>query len=167
MAKKDNIMSKQILLTQGQFTIVDDEDFDWLNQWKWYVHNKKHTNYAARTEYSNGKSTKIYMHRIILGVQGYNLTDHVNRNGLDNRLCNLRICTPKQNCMNRRPTGKTSKRKGVYYNSQKQKWIAQICYKRKRISTYIGSYITEKAAAKAYNAKALELFGEFAYCNII
>ena len=161
---------KYIPLTQGQFAIVDDNMFDYLNQWKWYVHNKKHTNYAARTEYFNGKKTKIYMHREILRVQGvqeHNLTDHSNRNGLDNRLCNLRICTPKQNCMNRRPTGDTSKYKGVYYNSQKQKWVAQICYKKKRVSTHIGSYMTEIEAAKAYDTKALEMFGEYANCNFI
>ena len=152
-------------LSQEKVALVDDDMWDWLNQWKWCANKHKQTFYAQRNEYSKGKCRIIYMHREILNVKKGDLTDHINRNGLDNRKCNLRLCTNSQNSQNRRPyKGKSSIYKGVYYDKQKQKWAAQIC--RKRIGClYLGAYFIEIEAAKAYDAKALELFGEFAYTN--
>ena len=75
---------KKIKLTQGKYAIVDDEDFAYLNQWRWYYHN----NYAVHT---NKNKSRIYMHRFILNTPKKMFSDHINGNGLDNRRSNLRI----------------------------------------------------------------------------
>ena len=86
-------MSKEIPLTQGKVAIVDDTDFDWLNQWKWYVLNKRPRYYAARSVGPRGKQTRIYMHRFILDPVSGMEPDHINGNGLDNRRANIVACT--------------------------------------------------------------------------
>lgn len=90
-------MSKRIPLTQGQFAIVDDADYEWLNQWHWHAVNFRGAYYAARTPRKNEgiMPTMVYMHRLIAGT-GLNLrTHHFNKDGLDNRRSNLHVCTRK------------------------------------------------------------------------
>lgn len=94
---------KEIPLTQGRVTIVDDEDYEWLIQWKWHAQKGRHTFYAQRKiTLSDGRQSSISMHRQILGLgfddprQG----DHINHNGLDNRWANLRIVTQQENQWN-------------------------------------------------------------------
>lgn len=93
--------------------------------------------------------------------------DHRNRNSLDNRRSNLRICTIQLNNANRRKQSKpcTSQFKGVYFNKQYSRWMARIKYWKKYI--FLGRFDEEKDAARAYNKKAKELFGEFACLNKI
>lgn len=163
---KDKTM-KHIPLTQGKFTIVDDEDFEWLNKYKWCAHFESNMCYAYTNIRINGKHRILKMHRMIVGARHGELTDHRNTNGLDNRSENLRICTKAQNSMNR-PKQKgnyTSKYKGVSWSKIMSKWLSSICFNRKFIK--IDYYEDEIEAAKAYNKKALELFGEFAYLNVI
>jgi len=101
------------------------------------------------------------MHNLIMGTK---LVDHKNGNGLDNQKNNLRNCTNQQNHMNRRPKKNcTSKFKGVCRFKKDLKWTAVIKFNRKQI--YIGIFGNEEDAAKAYDKKAKELFGEFAYLN--
>lgn len=89
-----------------------------------------------------------------------NKVDHENRNRLDDRWTNLRHCTQSQNLIN---TGlfahNSSGFKGVHFHPQSGKWRAKITYNQKGIS--LGLHSTKEQAAKAYHAKALELFGEF------
>ena len=124
-----------IKLTQGKETIVDDEDFEYLSQWKWYFSH----GYAIRTKYlgiinRKQKAERVYMHRIINDTSNGFDTDHINRNRLDNRPENLRTITHHQNCMN---TGlsknNTSGYKGVIYNKRKRKWQAYIRFNYKSI----------------------------------
>ena len=153
-------MTKKISLSNGENTLVDDEDYDFLMQWKW-----RNTKGYAKTYYSKiGKD--IPMHRLVANTPIGMLTDHVNGNKLDNRKCNLRICTPAQNCWNakRKMNGKNIY-KGIRKNKGEKKWLAAITKNGKYI--HIGSFTTEIEAAKAYNKKAKELFGEFAKLNII
>lgn len=90
---------KQIPLTKGRFAIVDDEDFEELNRYKWY---SDHKGYAARNSpYVNGKRHVIWMHRVIAGTPAGMETDHINGIKNDNRRSNLRIATTVQNAMNR------------------------------------------------------------------
>ena len=104
------------------------------------------------------------MHREILDVPAGMICDHKNHNGLDNRRCNLRICTPAQNQYNRRlQTGGTSLYKGVYWHKENRKWRAQICHGGLHI--HIGYYDYEADAAIAYDDMAIDLFGEFACLN--
>ena len=105
------------------------------------------------------------MHKEILKPPSGFETDHINHNGLDNRKDNLRICTTSQNHYNQiiRSESKTSKFKGVSRHKASRKWIAQIGYGRRMI--YLGCFDSESEAARAYNQKARELFGEFANLN--
>jgi len=157
---------KQIPLTQGQFALVDDEDFEELKKHKWYAYKSKYTFYAGRKlRLGVNKRQIIVMHRQILGLEDPKMQgDHIDWNGLNNQRHNLRIATNSQNVRNVRPNKNTSsKYKGVNWEKRDNVWRAQIqCDKRK---IYIGSYKDEIEAAKAYDKKAKELFGEFAYLN--
>jgi hypothetical protein len=160
---------KIIELTQGQITIVDDENYEYLMQWKWYawfsVCSKSF--YAARMTVLNGKRAVIYMHRLIMKVTDRKIqVDHKNHITLNNQQSNLRIATASQNASNSRAkkNGK-SKYLGVCWHTQNNKWQAAIVKDRK--SEYIGLFKNEIDAAKAYNAKALELHGEFANLNTL
>lgn len=154
---------KRIPLTKGFGAIIDDEDLELVNKWKWcYAHG-----YAVRSGgyQSDGRKKRlIYMHRVIAGCMLYQKADHVNRNRLDNRRSNLRICTQAQNLANQgaRP-GNSSGYKGVSWDKLAGKWKAQICknYKRK----YLGNFVLLEDAVKAYNDAAKEHFGEFAHLN--
>lgn len=152
---------KKIPLTHGKFAIVDDEDYEWLNQYKWCAVKIRNTYYAMRAE----KGEHIAMHREILGlVKGDGKqTDHRNHNGLDNWRCNMRVCTHSQNQHNQRKQNGTSKYKGVSWYKRDKKWRVCIQINERRIC--IGYFDNEIDAAKAYDTKAKELFGEFAYCN--
>lgn len=151
---------KLIALTQGKYAIVDDEDFEWLNQWKWCADNHQFTFYAVRTS----EKTKIYMHSFIIKAKdGYEI-DHRNNNGLDNQRHNLRVCTHIQNCHNGTShKDSTSNYKGVSWYKNYQNWNAKICHNYKIKN--LGYYESEIEAAKAYDEKAKELFGEFAKLN--
>lgn len=151
------------LRTQGKFAIVDDEDYEWLMQYKWYAQENKYTWYACRYITIAGKSKSILMHREIMQVPKGLLTDHKNHKGYDNRRCNLRICSRIQNQWNRAIQKSLSKYKGVYKDTTRLKWQCQIRCKGKRY--YLGAFDSEIKAARIYDKKALELFGEFANTN--
>ncbi len=157
---------KRIPLTQGKYAIVDDEDFEGLSKYKWYALKGHKTYYAVRGVHRNKKRKMIFMHREILGLQPNDgtATDHINHNGLDNRRCKIRICTHAQNTHNRLPYKMfTSKYKGVSWDRTTKKWRAKIMFNYKNI--HLGFFEDEIEAAKAYDKKAKELFGEFAYMN--
>ncbi len=148
---------KLIALTQGQFAQVDDEDYEKLNLYKWYAHKDYNTFYAMRKD----KKKSVYMHCEILNSKGI---DHTDGNGLNNQKSNLRICTIAQNGYNQRKQSDcSSKYKGVYWNKRLNKWQTQITFNGKRM--YLGLFIDETEAGKAYDVKAIELFGAFAGLN--
>lgn len=152
---------KRIKLSQGKYALVDNEDFEKVNQHKW---NYTSTKYASRNKkiYEN-KYEQEYMHRFILNASKEFKIDHINHNGLDNRKCNLRICTVSENSMNQRAHGGKSKYKGIYWDKKYNKWRALIGLNGKQI--HIGRYTNEITAALAYDVKAIELYGKFAYLN--
>lgn len=151
---------KLIPLTQGQFAIVDDEDFAWLSQWKWFARKVRNTFYAARSVRENGKKRFIHMHRLVNNTPDGLLTDHKNGDGLDNRRENLRDATLSQNAGNvgPRPQGTTSV-KGIYFDKARGQWAADIQYEKKR--TRLGRFQTQAAAMAAYDTAAKRLFGQF------
>ncbi|MFA5783567.1 MAG: AP2 domain-containing protein [Phycisphaerae bacterium] len=152
----------RIALTQGYFAIVDADDYEQLNKYKWHVRVDRTPTSRGYAYRSEGK-TKIAMHRQILNAPQQLYCDHINHDGLDNRRANLRLCTPQQNACNRKPLERTSKYKGVYRSRGNKKWRAEIRNNGRKI--HIGYYYYEKDAAIAYDDWAIELFGEFAYLN--
>lgn len=119
--------------------------------------------YHPQRKWKVKQNKTVYMHREIMGTPKGMDTDHIDRNGLDNRKCNLRICTRSQNNHNRQPrTDCDSRYKGVA--KQRKRWMAHIQYNGRSI--FLGEYDTEIEAAKAYDKKAKEFFGEFARPNI-
>ena len=160
---------KEIQLTQGKVAIVDDEMFEFLNQWKWFASNKNGKFYVVRNiTVSKNKQNSIFMHRFIMKPEKGFVIDHLDGNGLNNQKNNLRICTFGQNGMNR---GSQSNNKcgfkGVHFfkNTTNKNWIAKICYNRKII--HLGTFIDPIEAARAYNDAALKYHGEFAKLNKI
>jgi len=148
---------KELRLAKGIVALVDDEDFDFLNQWKWHYSGAGKRKYVRRRH--------ILMHRLILS--GAKLVDHKNGNTLDNTRNNLRDVTPSQNARNKRPCG-VSKYMGVTLRKSKNgnKWRASIVIDKKRI--HIGVYENELDAARAYDEGA-KMYGvsEFARLNNI
>ena len=162
---------KLIKLTQNQFCLVDNKDYVYLKNYNWQAskHHLKNTViwYASRFITIGKKRKCILMHRQILNINNSKIkTDHKNSNGLDNRRKNLRIATQSQNSQNRRKRiNCTSKFKGVYWRPMYKKWRAQIKLNGKLI--FLGDFIDERNAAKAYNNAAIKYFGEFASINKI
>lgn len=150
---------KKIELSQGYFALVDDEDFEILSKYKWYLLKAKHTNYATRVEYKDGFKKRFSMHTMI---SGYKITDHINHNGLDNRKENLRDCTKRQNNCNRVKNKRSfSSYKGV--SKRYNMFISLIRIKGKL--KYLGQFETEIEAAKVYDSAANYYFGQFACLN--
>jgi len=90
---------ERIPLTQGQVAIIDDVDYGWIMLHKWYVQKSPRTCYAKRTRTQKDPpgSTVIWMHRVIMHCPaGYDI-DHIDHNGLNNQIANLRICTRREN----------------------------------------------------------------------
>lgn len=132
---------------------------------KWHVINGKTNSYAVSTG-KRPEQKKFYMHRVIMGVENNNGVDvdHINGNSLDNRRCNLRVCTRSQNTMNKRKhKDGIQKYKGITFRKDNQKYQAQIMLNGKRIT--IGCFDTDIEAAKAYDNFARRYFGEFAKTN--
>ena len=152
---------KQIPLTQGKRTTVDDEDYSKLSKHKWCVSQSYCGDLTAIRRKGN---VIIRMHRVIMNASRGMDIDHINHDTLDNRRCNLRICTRSQNQQNQLPLrGKTSRYKGVCFYKRDGKWQAYIKLNGKRY--HLGYFNNEVDAAKAYDVKAKEFFGEFAYSN--
>lgn len=151
---------RKVKLTHGYAALVDNKDYQRVisvgtGTW-WPVRNRT-TVYA----YTKIKGKDVPMHTFILGGKA----DHRDHNGLNNQRHNLRLATQSQNLMNMsKTTSKTSSRyKGVCWHKKAKKWVASI--KLEQRSIYIGLFSTQIVAARAYDKKAKELFGEFANTN--
>lgn len=156
---------KTINLSQGKVAWVDDADYEWLNQWKWYTYKGKYTYYVARHTSRKDKPRKlILMHRFILNTPKGMDVDHRNHNGLDNQRHNIRTCTRRQNLCNKTPSSKSGFL-GVRYVPVNNNYSATINVNKRRI--FLGVFKTDTEAAIAYN-KAAKIHHEgFANFNII
>jgi hypothetical protein len=140
---------------------VDDEDYDYINQWKWF---RDSVGYATRCFCTDGKHKQVRMHKFITGTDSKTIIDHANGDALDNRRCNLRECSQRENLQNRKPKHNGhSKYKGVSYHMNTKKWYSKITVFGDVIKLYYGD--SEIDAAKAYDMAAIEHFGEFAKTN--
>ena len=157
---------KEIQLTQGKVTRVDDADFAILNQHKWSADRHKHTFYAVCAIRENGKRKTLRMHCAILGQSK---VDHEDGDGLNNQRYNLRQSTQRQNVFNRAKQATSSgvvtasKYKGV--SAYKGGGKVSIGLDGKQIHIGVFKPDEEVSAAKAYDKMALQLFGEFARLN--
>jgi hypothetical protein len=143
----------------GKFILVDDEDYAWLSQYRWYW-SESRTGFHIHTQIE-GRRQEI--HRLILPTEAQTV-DHRNRNRLDNRRCNLRPATFSQNQANRdRLRNNTSGYKGVHWLKAIQRYQTRIKYCRKL--RYLGVFDCIREAARNYDVFALLLFGEFAVLN--
>ncbi len=160
---------KEIQLTQGKVALVDDDDFDFLSQWKWHLMKVKTITYAVRSkkDYSTGHEKVWFMHREILGLKTYKenpvVVDHKDRNGLNNQKNNLRLATSSDNNANSYKNRGKSTYKGVSKIGSRGYWVAQLV--RDGIKHFLGGYAEEKEAAIAYDNAARKYFGEFAHLN--
>ena len=144
-------MHRRIMLTQGKYALVDQEDYDYLSHFNWCYNKgtKNKSGYALRATRTKGKYKRIYMHRVIVQALPGEVVDHINHDTLDNRRENLRIGSQKLNLLNRYPnTSGTSPYKGVSFFKGSTQWVA--VFKR----NHLGYYDTEVEAALAYNAAA-------------
>lgn len=136
----------KIELGNGNYTLVDDEDYDYLNRWKWY---ESWNHYVVRGEYNGGNYKTIRMHRVIMNTPKGLVTDHINRDTLDNRRSNLRICNKSINGLNRGPQkNNTTGFKGVTFEKQTRKYVARISINRLNVT--LGRFKTPEEASKAY-----------------
>lgn len=155
---------KAIPLTQGEVALVDDKDYELLNQWKWTLRRCGRTKYAYRMDYTGGQRKYTAMHRVIMNPPAGMVIDHIDGNGLDNRRANLRICTHNQNLWNRHSKKPTlSKYWGVVF--VKGRWRASICVDGKR--KYLGWFDCEEDAAIAYNQAVQKYRDQYASRNPI
>lgn len=154
---------KEIQLTQGKVALVDDDDYERVNQFKWCADISYSTIYASRQSY--GK--KIYMHRLVMDTQPKIECDHIDGNGLNNQKSNLRNCTHKENLRNKKihknKINCSSKFKGVFFRKEQNTYQAYINVDKKHI--YLGCSKDEYEAALLYDNAAKLYFGEFAFTN--
>jgi hypothetical protein len=150
---------REIKLTQGQVALVDDEDYDFLSQWKWYAWWNKGTGsfYAVRNIRTEAaRRRKMYIHRMLMGLEpgDKRCVDHRNGLTLDNRRSNLRIVTSRQNHQNRW-THREGKLVGACFHKRENKWISQIAVNGKH--HHLGYFPTEQAAHEKYIEALSEL----------
>jgi hypothetical protein len=157
---------RKIPLTHGKYAIVDPEDYKELAKYKWYARGCGRRFYAERWDISGDKGKCVKMHQVIMGTKEGKVIDHINHNCLDNRKANLRFVTVQQNTWNKRKNrgNSSSQYKGVNLAKGRKKWRAQIFCNGRKI--HLGYFYDEKEAAKAYDSKAKELFGEYATTNL-
>lgn len=143
---------KYIELTQGQRTVVDNDMYEYLNQWKW-IATKSRTNnkyYAKRNEYKNGRTKVIHMARVIAGTPRHLEPDHINRNTLDNRRENIRNVTHKKNMTNQdvHVNNKLHEKNIHLYERMKGYVYYRVMIKRNKKVVYVKNFKTLEEAIK-------------------
>jgi hypothetical protein len=157
---------RRIAMTERRFSIVDPQDFYWLNNFDWCAKTCFGHTYAIRfVDTPKRGSVMLSMHREIMKAPAGLLVDHRNGDTLDNRRDNLRLATHSQNQANKGKTSiNTSSRFiGVHFRKRSGRWAATIRNEGKKV--WLGSYKDEKEAARAYDEAAKKFHREFARLN--
>lgn len=160
---------RKLELTQGKFALVDERDYEWLMKYKWHANKTgRLKNREKWYAFSTKRIVRTIMHRTIWEHHNGEIPkniyiDHINGDGLDNRIANLRLATPGENQNNRPSYHGKSKYKGVYWNNYVKKWCVGIYKDRKHF--HLGYFVSEIEAAKAYNEGAKIHHKEFAVLN--
>ena len=159
---------KTIYSNKWHEILVCDSDYELFKHMKWNVDYRGYARAYKGQKKDNGKwyTKTLHMHRMFYKSDNNTVIDHINRNRLDNRRCNLRLVSKSQNALN---SDRLNRWKSGLYGvtirprKNKIKWVAAITYKDE--SLYIGIFDTKEEAARAYDKKCLELRGEFAVLN--
>ena len=148
---------KQIKLTQNKVVLVDDEDFEYLNQHKWYAWQPmgRKMFYAMRNIQSNGKFTTQSMHTAIMNSPKRKEVDHINGDALDNRRSNLRTVSNRENQSNRRQHRKDPTSLGASLDKRCNRYYARIRVGGKQLC--LGYFDTKEEAHSAYMNYQCEL----------
>jgi hypothetical protein len=156
---------RRIYLGESEWAILDPQDFYSFGNFKWSLGGNGKKYYAVRSaKNENGEIKIVRLHRQIIEAPDGFLVDHRNGNGLDNRRTNLRVATQSQNMQNRRKRkNTTSKFIGVSFDKEHSKWDARIYHQRKQV--FLGRFVNEIEAAKAFDEAAKKYHGEFARLN--
>jgi hypothetical protein len=156
---------REIPLTQGQVAIVDDEDYERVMQYKWHAYRSWSQFRAMRNIGKPPHRTCEILSRFIMSARPGEIVDHRNRDPLDNRRCNLRICTQAQNCANsgKQTNARTSRFIGVCWHKLTHQWVSRL--QVNGIRTVLGYFSSEEEAASAYDAASIRQRGEFAVTN--
>lgn len=155
-------MAKEILLADCKtIALVDDEDYQKISQFTWYLVKVNDLSYAQRIVLlESGKRTHVKMHHDIFGKCSGKVLDHANRNGLDNRKQNLRFATRSQNNANARvKTNSKSQVKGCWFNPKTNLWVSWLAFEGKKI--YVGKFKNLEDAKIAFANKHKQVYGEF------
>lgn len=160
---------KSIPLSKDDVAIVDDENYEWLMQWRWTAQRRndrdRSSYYVKCHTKQDGKWVTLLMHRLIMSCPKDMEVDHINHCGFDNRKTNLRICSRTQNTQNTRPMArKSSPHRGVVWEKSKRRWLVRITVDGK--THHLGLFRDDREAATTYNSAARRYFGRFAYQNV-
>jgi len=154
---------RSILLTNGGEALVDDQDFDWLNQWCWHRSKSGYARHSLKKP-DPVYGFAIYMHKLILGLGSGEMGDHRDRNPLNNQRYNLR---PATNAKNQWNTGtrvhNTSGRKGISWDRNRGKWIAHFMHNGQM--KHVGRFTSLEEATSRYDQMVIALKGDFAITN--
>lgn len=152
-------MTHRIALTQGAFALIDDCDMDITSARHWHAVKNGRTMYAA----TKIEGKRIWLHRFLTHAQPGFVVDHADGDGLNNRRHNLRVTTHRFNCANGAPRSRLFAFKGI--SRRGNKFVAQIANGKTTGARYLGIFATIEEAALAYDAAAVQQFGEFARLN--
>lgn len=157
---------KQLPLSNGQFALVDDCDFNaCLAYIPWHLGFDTY----PRAQKGHGRDNRSYIHLHTLIAQRMGITgkpDHKDRNRLNCQRSNLRPATDSQNQGNKGiQVNNTTGFKGVTYRAARGRYEAAIG--KGETYRFLGHFKCPIKAALAYNTAATELFGEFAVLNEI
>ena len=150
---KDNIVIG--ICSNGTKFYFDREDFELVKNFCWHINNR---GYVAALDRSTGKAASL--HRLIMRPQKGEVVDHINRNKLDNRKSNLRVCNNADNLKNTSINkNNVSGFTGVFWCTRRSKWESRIKINRKSI--HLGYFTSKAEAIKARVKAELEIFSEF------
>jgi len=152
---------KVVMLSRGLTSVIDARDYNLVSGFKWIAVKGGKGFYAVTSRGPDGKP--ISLHRFLINPRDGNEVDHINGDSLDNRRCNLRECSHKENLRNKKKQPDTTSRfKGVS-RTKSGRWLSQI--EQNGVQLKIGSFSSEFEAARAYDRAAKVLFGAFAKTN--
>ena len=154
----------------GRSFIIDDEDESILRQYRWWVQgSSKKGFYVVARRSENGKEKKVLLHRILMNAPDGMVVDHINRDTMDNRKANLRVCSIAENNCNQKQKSSSPSKNVIYEARNKggvvyRYWTAKVTFQGRRLRARFP--YTEDGLLRAIDCAAefrKELHGDFAY----